>query len=143
MHSVLKDQEWCIYGILYHYAPFLLRNPMVTLSGPNYVIPNQVTNPSPISKKEFSDIQSGNSLEATRRPLMDPSPLALQELGYHFSSGQLQGQFPEVIQLFNNCQGIKYSAFLGQLTWSIQTVIKHPVWPWPNWAISYSTVGIQ
>ncbi|MBW0480794.1 hypothetical protein O181_020509 [Austropuccinia psidii MF-1] len=22
MHSVLKDQEWCIYGIIYHYARF-------------------------------------------------------------------------------------------------------------------------
>ncbi|MBW0556382.1 hypothetical protein O181_096097 [Austropuccinia psidii MF-1] len=41
MHSILKDQEWSIYGIIYHYAPFLLSNPMVTLSGPNYVIPNQ------------------------------------------------------------------------------------------------------
>ncbi|MBW0502397.1 hypothetical protein O181_042112 [Austropuccinia psidii MF-1] len=35
MHSILKDQEWCIYGIIYNYAPFLIRNPMVTLSDPN------------------------------------------------------------------------------------------------------------
>ncbi|MBW0498393.1 hypothetical protein O181_038108 [Austropuccinia psidii MF-1] len=42
MHLLLKHQEWCIYGIIYHYAPFFLSNPMVTLSGPNYVIPNQV-----------------------------------------------------------------------------------------------------
>ncbi|MBW0462982.1 hypothetical protein O181_002697 [Austropuccinia psidii MF-1] len=41
MHYVLKDQEWCIYGMIYHYAPFLLRNPMVTFSGPNSMIPNQ------------------------------------------------------------------------------------------------------
>ncbi|MBW0576930.1 hypothetical protein O181_116645 [Austropuccinia psidii MF-1] len=68
MHSVLKDQEWCIYSIIYHYEPFLLRNPMVTLSGPNYMIPNQVPNPSPILKEDFSAIQSGNSLAATRRP---------------------------------------------------------------------------
>ncbi|MBW0488827.1 hypothetical protein O181_028542 [Austropuccinia psidii MF-1] len=84
MHSVLKDQEWCIYGIIYHYAPFLLSNPMVTISGPNYVITNQVPSPSPISKKDFSDIQSGNSLAATRRPFKDPNYLALQRLGYHF-----------------------------------------------------------
>ncbi|MBW0530122.1 hypothetical protein O181_069837 [Austropuccinia psidii MF-1] len=43
MHSILKDQEWCIYGLLYHYAPFLLTNTMVTLSGPNDVITNQVS----------------------------------------------------------------------------------------------------
>ncbi|MBW0581334.1 hypothetical protein O181_121049 [Austropuccinia psidii MF-1] len=42
MHSILRDQEWCIYGIIYHYAPFCLSNPMVTLSGPNYMIPNEV-----------------------------------------------------------------------------------------------------
>ncbi|MBW0544817.1 hypothetical protein O181_084532 [Austropuccinia psidii MF-1] len=81
MHSVLKDQEWHIYGIIYHCAPFLFRNPMVKLSGPNYVIPNQVPKPSPISKEEFSAIQSGNSLAATRRPFKDSNCLALQELG--------------------------------------------------------------
>ncbi|MBW0568073.1 hypothetical protein O181_107788 [Austropuccinia psidii MF-1] len=78
MHSILKDQEWCIYGIIYHYAPFLLSNPMVTFSGPNYVIPNQIPNLSPISKEDFSAIQSGNSLAATRRPFKDPNHLALQ-----------------------------------------------------------------
>ncbi|MBW0589117.1 hypothetical protein O181_128832 [Austropuccinia psidii MF-1] len=87
MHSVLKNQEWCIYGIIYHYAPFLLSNPMVTLSGPKYVIPNEVPNPSPSSKQEFSAIQSGNSLAATRRPFKDPNHLALQELGCQFSPG--------------------------------------------------------
>ncbi|MBW0472667.1 hypothetical protein O181_012382 [Austropuccinia psidii MF-1] len=34
-------QEWCIYGIIYHYAPFLLRNSMVMFSGQNPAIPNQ------------------------------------------------------------------------------------------------------
>ncbi|MBW0568030.1 hypothetical protein O181_107745 [Austropuccinia psidii MF-1] len=34
-------QEWCTYGIIYHYAPFLLSNSMVTLSGPNSTIPKQ------------------------------------------------------------------------------------------------------
>ncbi|MBW0508430.1 hypothetical protein O181_048145 [Austropuccinia psidii MF-1] len=84
MNSILKNQRWCIYGIIYHYAPFLLNNPMVTLSGPNYLIPNQVPNPSPILKKDLSAIQSGNSLVATRRPFEDPNHLALQRLGYHF-----------------------------------------------------------
>ncbi|MBW0472103.1 hypothetical protein O181_011818 [Austropuccinia psidii MF-1] len=87
MHSLLKEQEWCIHGIMYHYAPFLLSNPMVTLPGPNYMIPNQVPNPSPILKEDFSAIQSGNSLEATRRPFKDPNHLALQELGFQFSPG--------------------------------------------------------
>ncbi|MBW0583165.1 hypothetical protein O181_122880 [Austropuccinia psidii MF-1] len=82
-----RIQEWCIYGIIYHYSPFLLSHPMVMFSGPNYMIPNQVPNPSPILKDNFSAIQSGNSLEATRRPLKDPNHLALKEFGCQFSSG--------------------------------------------------------
>ncbi|MBW0565014.1 hypothetical protein O181_104729 [Austropuccinia psidii MF-1] len=85
LHS--RIQEWCIYGIIYHYAPYLLSNPMVMFSGPNYVIQNQVPNPSPISKEDFSAIQPGNSLAATRRPFEDPNHLALQELGCQISSG--------------------------------------------------------
>ncbi|MBW0536059.1 hypothetical protein O181_075774 [Austropuccinia psidii MF-1] len=78
MHSILKDQEWYIYAIIYHYAPFFLGNPMVTLSGPNHVIPNEVPNPSPSLKEDFSAFQSGNSLAATRRPFEDPNHLALK-----------------------------------------------------------------
>ncbi|MBW0500058.1 hypothetical protein O181_039773 [Austropuccinia psidii MF-1] len=82
-----RIQEWCIDGIIYHYVPFLLSNTMVEFSGPNYVIPNQVPNPSPILKEDVSAIQSGNFLVATRRPFKDPSHLALKELGCQFSSG--------------------------------------------------------
>ncbi|MBW0583551.1 hypothetical protein O181_123266 [Austropuccinia psidii MF-1] len=99
-----RIQEWCIYGIIYHYAPFFLSNPMVTFSGPNCMIPNQVPNQSPISKKDVSAIQSGNSLVATRKPFKDPNHLALQELGCQFPSGL----FSEVINHFNHFQGIKY-----------------------------------
>ncbi|MBW0531201.1 hypothetical protein O181_070916 [Austropuccinia psidii MF-1] len=79
-----RIQEYCIYGIIYHYEPFLLSNSIVQFSGPNYVIPNKVPNPSPISKKDVSDIQSGNSLATTRRPFEDPNHLALQEFGGQF-----------------------------------------------------------
>ncbi|MBW0535776.1 hypothetical protein O181_075491 [Austropuccinia psidii MF-1] len=87
MHSVLKHQQLCICGIIYHYAPFILRNLILTLSGPNYVMTNQVPYPSPILKEDFSAIKSGNSLAATRRPFKDPNHLALQELGFQFSPG--------------------------------------------------------
>ncbi|MBW0564985.1 hypothetical protein O181_104700 [Austropuccinia psidii MF-1] len=79
-----RIQEWCIYGIIYHDAPFLLSNQMVKFSRPNYMIPNQLPNPSPISKEDLSAIWSGNSLAATRRPFEDPNHLALQGLGCHF-----------------------------------------------------------
>ncbi|MBW0553458.1 hypothetical protein O181_093173 [Austropuccinia psidii MF-1] len=54
---------------------------MVTLSEPNYVIPNQVPSPSPFLKEDVSAIQSGNSLAASRRPFEDPNHPALQRLG--------------------------------------------------------------
>ncbi|MBW0484389.1 hypothetical protein O181_024104 [Austropuccinia psidii MF-1] len=34
-HPYWRFQAWCIYGIIYHYAPLLLSNAMVTFSGPN------------------------------------------------------------------------------------------------------------
>ncbi|MBW0523228.1 hypothetical protein O181_062943 [Austropuccinia psidii MF-1] len=40
-HPYWRFQAWCIYGIIYHYAPFLLSNPMVTFSGPNSTFPNR------------------------------------------------------------------------------------------------------
>ncbi|MBW0559377.1 hypothetical protein O181_099092 [Austropuccinia psidii MF-1] len=45
--------------------------------------PQSITN----LKENFSAIQSGTSLAATRRPFKDPNPLALQGLGCQFSSG--------------------------------------------------------
>ncbi|MBW0462717.1 hypothetical protein O181_002432 [Austropuccinia psidii MF-1] len=56
---------------------------MVTLSEPNCRIPNQFPSPTPFSKKDFSAIQSGNSLAATRRSFEDPNHLALQRLFCH------------------------------------------------------------
>ncbi|MBW0480318.1 hypothetical protein O181_020033 [Austropuccinia psidii MF-1] len=32
------------------------------------------------------------------------------------------------------------SILLGQPNSSVQALFNQPVWPWPNWAISYSTV---
>ncbi|MBW0509289.1 hypothetical protein O181_049004 [Austropuccinia psidii MF-1] len=38
MYSIPRVQEWCIYGIIYHYAPTFLRTPIVMVSGQNYAI---------------------------------------------------------------------------------------------------------
>ncbi|MBW0585382.1 hypothetical protein O181_125097 [Austropuccinia psidii MF-1] len=42
-----RIQVWCIYSIIYHYAPILLSNPMLMLSGPYYVfsikVPKSIT----------------------------------------------------------------------------------------------------
>ncbi|MBW0467214.1 hypothetical protein O181_006929 [Austropuccinia psidii MF-1] len=82
MYSVPWIQEWCIYGIIYHYSPILLRNTMVMVSGPNVSISNQV----PKSITNFEGILLSQSifqfLAATRRPFKDPNHLALQDLGF-------------------------------------------------------------
>ncbi|MBW0565318.1 hypothetical protein O181_105033 [Austropuccinia psidii MF-1] len=39
--QVCRNQEWCMYGIIYHYAPFFLSNSVVTFSGLHYAISNQ------------------------------------------------------------------------------------------------------
>ncbi|MBW0512135.1 hypothetical protein O181_051850 [Austropuccinia psidii MF-1] len=84
-------QVWCIYGIIYHYAPFLLSNTMGMFSGPKYVFSIQV----PKSSTHFKGRPSSNSvlksLVATRRPFKDPNHLALQELVGYFISGLFKG----------------------------------------------------
>ncbi|MBW0588296.1 hypothetical protein O181_128011 [Austropuccinia psidii MF-1] len=87
MHPVLKDP-----GVVHIWYDI----PLCTILAQNYngkifttklSDPNPVSNPSPSLKEDFSAIQSGNSLAATRRPFEDPNHLALQELGCQFSSG--------------------------------------------------------
>ncbi|MBW0561435.1 hypothetical protein O181_101150 [Austropuccinia psidii MF-1] len=69
-----RIQEWCIYRIIYHYAPFLLRNPMVTFSGPNYMIQNEVPNPSPILKEDLSAISVWQFPGDYQKTIWGPQP---------------------------------------------------------------------
>ncbi|MBW0562779.1 hypothetical protein O181_102494 [Austropuccinia psidii MF-1] len=90
MYSIPRIQEWCIYGIIYHYAPILLGNQMVMHSGPDYSFSIQV----PQSRTHFEGSPFSHSvfqaLGAMRRPFKDPNHLALQELGCIFFSGVFQ-----------------------------------------------------
>ncbi|MBW0502766.1 hypothetical protein O181_042481 [Austropuccinia psidii MF-1] len=78
-------EEQCIYGIIYHYAPFFLRNSMMTLSEPNYMIPNQV----PKSNAHFEGVLFSSSvwhsMVGIRGLFKDPNHLALQEFGWRFN----------------------------------------------------------
>ncbi|MBW0497001.1 hypothetical protein O181_036716 [Austropuccinia psidii MF-1] len=42
--QVSRNQEWCIYGIIYHYVPFFLSGAMLKISVLHYSISNQVPN---------------------------------------------------------------------------------------------------
>ncbi|MBW0578683.1 hypothetical protein O181_118398 [Austropuccinia psidii MF-1] len=132
-------QEWCIYGIIYHYAPFLLSNSMVMLSGPK----SRSQNPKPISKEDFSTHQSGNPWQQSEDHSRIPITWRCRSwVGNSFMI------IPRAIirgyKLFQSAvKESSISIILGQLNWSIQAAINQPVCIWPNWANSYSTVGIQ
>ncbi|MBW0592980.1 hypothetical protein O181_132695 [Austropuccinia psidii MF-1] len=100
-------------------------------------------NPTPISKEDFLTHQSGNpwrqSEDHSRIPITWP---CRSWVGNSF------GIIPRAIlrgyTLFQSVdKASSISIFLGQLNWSIQAAINQPVCTWPNWANSYSTVGIH
>ncbi|MBW0467550.1 hypothetical protein O181_007265 [Austropuccinia psidii MF-1] len=128
MHSVLKDREWCIYGIIYHYAPFFAQQSNVDTFRTQ--LRNSKSSPKSIIifKEGLFSYSVWQFPGGYQKTIQGPQPPVPADFGLSFT------QFSDVINFFNNCQGIKYSAFLGQLNWSIQVVIKHPVCPWPNWA---------
>ncbi|MBW0522043.1 hypothetical protein O181_061758 [Austropuccinia psidii MF-1] len=135
-----RMQEWCRYGIKYHYAPFFLRNPMVTFSGPNCIIPNQGPKIHyQFLKEDSSAHQSGKSMAAIRRQFQDPNHLALQELGWQFFQDYSKGHSQRLFIIKSAVKAASTSILLGQLNWFIQEAINQPVCPWPN---SNSTVGI-
>ncbi|MBW0557091.1 hypothetical protein O181_096806 [Austropuccinia psidii MF-1] len=79
-----RMQEWCIYDIIYHSAPVLLSNPMVKLSGPNYVIPNQGPNPSPISKEDLSAFSVWQFPGGYQKTMQGPQPPGPAGVGLSF-----------------------------------------------------------
>ncbi|MBW0531967.1 hypothetical protein O181_071682 [Austropuccinia psidii MF-1] len=109
-----RIQAWCIYGIKYHYAPFLISNPTVMFSGHNYVFPIEVPKSITHFKGRLFSHSVLQSLGATRRAFEDPNHLSLQELGCIFFSGLFQG----VINNSISCQGIKYFS----IPWTPQLV---------------------
>ncbi|MBW0577105.1 hypothetical protein O181_116820 [Austropuccinia psidii MF-1] len=96
-------------------------------------------NPTPISKEDFLTHQSGNqkTIQGSQSP--GPGGVGLAISFRIIPRGILRGytSFQSVVKASS------ISILLGQLNWSIQPSINQPVCTWPNWANSYSTVGIQ
>ncbi|MBW0486313.1 hypothetical protein O181_026028 [Austropuccinia psidii MF-1] len=82
------------------------------------MIPNQVPSPSPILKEDSSAIQSGNSLEATKRSLKDPNHLALQRLGCHFF---IRTIIREILRGYQSFQPLSRSQVFS-ISWTTQLV---------------------
>ncbi|MBW0574462.1 hypothetical protein O181_114177 [Austropuccinia psidii MF-1] len=57
--------------------------------------------------------------------------------------GLFKGNFKRLSSFKSAFKESSTPALLGQLNCSIQMVFKKPVWNWPIWSNSYSTVGIQ
>ncbi|MBW0554290.1 hypothetical protein O181_094005 [Austropuccinia psidii MF-1] len=97
MHPVLKLQDWCIYGITYHYAPFLRSNSMVMFSGPNSMIPNQGPKMLRPFQRRTLQLISLAVHGGYQKTVQGPQPPGPAGVGLAIISGELQGPFSEVI----------------------------------------------
>ncbi|MBW0501239.1 hypothetical protein O181_040954 [Austropuccinia psidii MF-1] len=103
-----RMQEWFIYGIIYHYAPFLLRNPMVMLSGPNYMIPNQGPKIHHQFQRRTLQLISLEIHGSYQKTISGPQPPGPLGVGLAILPGLFQGPFLEVIHHSISCKGRKY-----------------------------------
>ncbi|MBW0591389.1 hypothetical protein O181_131104 [Austropuccinia psidii MF-1] len=108
-----------------------------------YLSNSRSQNSTLISKEDFLTHQSGNPLRKSEDhstiPITWPCRSWVGNIIQDYSKGILRGytSFQSVFK------ASIISILLGQLNWSIQASINQPVCTWPNWANSYSTVGIQ
>ncbi|MBW0500981.1 hypothetical protein O181_040696 [Austropuccinia psidii MF-1] len=138
-------QEWCIYGIVYHYVPFLLSNSMVTFSVQNSMFPNQGPKIQlPFQRRTFYlislAIYGGN--QKTIQGSQSPGPAGV---GLAIHSGLFQGPFSEVIHYFN--QFSRHQVFQYSLDNSIgpyrrvTTMEIHPLGPQHGISMPYPVYG--
>ncbi|MBW0542657.1 hypothetical protein O181_082372 [Austropuccinia psidii MF-1] len=104
-----RNQECEIYGIIYHYAPFSLRNPMVMASGPHYIIENQVPKSITPFQRKVSVSQSDNPWWPSEDILGTPITWSFRCWLFHSNSiapreywtRTFQGKFQEVVNYSN------------------------------------------
>ncbi|MBW0553323.1 hypothetical protein O181_093038, partial [Austropuccinia psidii MF-1] len=98
-------------------------------------------NPTPISKEDYSAHQSGKLWQQSEDSSRIPATCICRSwVGTLFRIIQ-KGQFSRGITSMQSVvKASSTSILLGQLNSSVQASFNQPVWPWPNWAISYSTV---
>ncbi|MBW0462705.1 hypothetical protein O181_002420 [Austropuccinia psidii MF-1] len=103
-----RMQEWCVYGIIYHYAPFLLSNPMVTFSEPNSMILNWGPKIHHQFQRRTLQLISMAIHGGSQKTISGPRPPGTAGAGLAILPGLFQGPFSEVIHHSISCQGIKY-----------------------------------
>ncbi|MBW0554051.1 hypothetical protein O181_093766 [Austropuccinia psidii MF-1] len=99
-------------------------------------------NSTPISKAEFLTHQSSNPWQQSEDHSMIPNTWPCRIWVGNFIQDYSKGIFRGYTSFQSAFRESRISILLGQLNWSIQASINQPVCTWPNWANSYSTVGI-
>ncbi|MBW0571353.1 hypothetical protein O181_111068 [Austropuccinia psidii MF-1] len=96
-----RMQEWCIYGIIYHYGPFLLSNSMVTFSGPNFIIPNQGPKIHHQFKRRTLQLISLEIHGSYQKTIPGPQPPGPAAIGFEILSVLFQGAILRGYSLLN------------------------------------------
>ncbi|MBW0468991.1 hypothetical protein O181_008706 [Austropuccinia psidii MF-1] len=158
-------EEWCIYGIIYHYAPIFISNSIVTFSGPNSMIPNQGPKiQCPIRRRTLQLISLAIH-GGYQKTIEGPQPPGPAGVGLAIISGLVQGPFSEVIHHPISCQGRKYlnTPWTTQLVhtgsnqlylyvlgligpihnplWEFNHTVQFSRWPELYWPNSYNKAG--
>ncbi|MBW0508894.1 hypothetical protein O181_048609 [Austropuccinia psidii MF-1] len=97
----------------------------------------------PISKEDFLTHQSGNPWGQSEDPSRIPTTWRCRNWVGNFIQNYSKGILRGYTSYQSVVKASSISILLGQLNWSIQASINQPVCTWPNWANSYSTVGIR
>ncbi|MBW0508838.1 hypothetical protein O181_048553 [Austropuccinia psidii MF-1] len=95
-------------------------------------------NPTPISKEDSSAHHSGNPWQLSEDYSRTPNTWPCRSWVGNSIQDYSKGAILRGITLFESVvKAASTSESLGQFSWSIQVILKYPVWPWPNWANSF------
>ncbi|MBW0572860.1 hypothetical protein O181_112575 [Austropuccinia psidii MF-1] len=98
-------------------------------------------NPTPILKEDYSAHQSDKLWQQSEDCSRIPTTCICRSWVGTLFRNIKKGQFSRGITSMQSVvKASSISILLGQLNSSVQASFNQPVWPWPNWAISYSTV---
>ncbi|MBW0543611.1 hypothetical protein O181_083326, partial [Austropuccinia psidii MF-1] len=120
------SSAWCIYGIIYHYEPFLRSNSMVTFSGPNSTIQYQglkIQHPSP---RMIIQLISLTCYGGNQKTLQGSQPPVSAGVGLvHYSGLFKRENSHEVLHQFN--QSSRHQVFQNSLDNSIHPYRPHSI----------------
>ncbi|MBW0488551.1 hypothetical protein O181_028266 [Austropuccinia psidii MF-1] len=98
---------------------------MVTLSGPNSMIPNQGHKIQHPFQRRTLQLISLAIQGGYQKTIEGPQPPGSTGVGLEITSGLFQGACSEVIHIKSVFKAASTSILLGQLNWSIQTAINY------------------